>query len=120
MNAAEGILTARGGMTSHAALVARQMGKVCVAGCGTLLIDYKARTLRVEGKDVVVKEGEFISLDGSTGEVINGNIPTKPSEVIEVLLSKTINEKDASTYQIYKQIMSWADSYRQLKVRTKC
>lgn len=118
MNAAEGILTARGGMTSHAALVARQMGKVCVAGCGALQVDYKARTFKVEGKDVVVKEGDYISIDGSTGEVINGNIPTKPSEVIEVLISKTLDPKDAPTYQIYKQIMDWADQFRVLKVRT--
>lgn len=118
MNAAEGILTARGGMTSHAALVARQMGKVCVAGCGSLIIDYKARTMKVEGQDVVVKEGDYISIDGSTGEVLNGNIPTKPSEVIEVLISKTLSEEDAPTYQIYKQIMTWADEFRTMKVRT--
>lgn len=118
MNAAEGILTARGGMTSHAALVARQMGKVCVAGCGSLLVDYKARKFNVEGKDFVVKEGDFISIDGSTGEVILGNIPTKPSEVVEVLISKTLDEKDAPTYQIYKQIMDWADKYRKMNVRT--
>ncbi len=118
MNAAEGILTARGGMTSHAALVARQMGKVCVAGCGSLNIDYKARTLSVEGKDLVVKEGDFISIDGSTGEVINGKIPTRPSEVVQVLIQKTLDEKDAPTYQIYKQIMKWADQFRRLNVRT--
>ncbi|MBX3044094.1 MAG: pyruvate, phosphate dikinase [Candidatus Kapabacteria bacterium] len=118
MNASEGILTARGGMTSHAALVARQMGKVCVAGCGALQIDYKTRQFKVEGKDVVVKEGDYISIDGSTGEVINGNIPTKPSEVIEVLISGTLDPKDAPTYQIYKQIMDWADQFRTLKVRT--
>lgn len=118
MNASEGILTARGGMTSHAALVARQMGKVCVAGCGALQIDYKTRQFKVEGKDVIVKEGDFISIDGSTGEVINGNIPTKPSEVIEVLISGTLDPKDAPTYQIYKQIMDWADQFRTLKVRT--
>ncbi len=118
MNASEGILTARGGMTSHAALVARQMGKVCVAGCGSLLVDYKARTFKVEGKDIVVKEGDFISIDGSTGEVIYGNIPTKPSEVIEVLISGTLASKDAPTFQIYKQIMDWADKFRTLKVRT--
>lgn len=118
MNAAEGILTARGGMTSHAALVARQMGKVCVAGCGALLIDYKARTLKVEGKEFVVKEGDFISIDGSTGEVINGKIPTKPSQVVEVLINKTLDEKDAPVYQIYNQIMQWADKYRVLNIRT--
>ncbi len=118
MNAAEGILTARGGMTSHAALVARQMGKVCVAGCGSLLVDYKKRTIGINGKDLVVKEGDFISIDGSTGEVINGKINTKPSEVMQVLLDKTLAPKDAPVYQIYEQIMTWADKYRKMKVRT--
>ncbi|MGA2296055.1 MAG: pyruvate, phosphate dikinase [FCB group bacterium] len=118
MNAAEGILTARGGMTSHAALVARQMGKVCVAGCGVLLIDYKTREMRVEGKDFLIKEGDYISIDGSTGEVINGRIPTKPSEVVEVLVTKTLDAKDAPTYLIYDQIMKWADKFRRLNVRT--
>jgi len=118
MNVAEGILTARGGMTSHAALVARQMGKVCVAGCGSLLIDYKAREIRVEGKDLVIAEGDYISIDGSTGEVILGEIPTKPSEVIQVLIEKSLNEDEAPIYQIYKQIMKWADEFRTLKVRT--
>lgn len=118
MNVAEGILTARGGMTSHAALVARQMGKVCVAGCGSLLIDYKAREIRIEGKDLVISEGDFISIDGSTGEVLLGEIPTRPSEVVQVLIDKTLNEDDAPIYQIYKQIMKWADDFRVLKVRT--
>ncbi len=118
MNASEGILTARGGMTSHAALVARQMGKVCVAGCGSLLIDYKARTLKIEGKTKVLKEGDFISIDGSTGEVIEGKIPSKPSEVVEVLINKTLKPEDAPTYQIYNQIMTWADKFRRLNIRT--
>lgn len=118
MNVAEGIVTSRGGMTSHAALVARQMGKVCVAGCGALIIDYKAREARVEGKDITLKEGDYISIDGSTGEVFQGKISTKPSEVIQVLLEKTLSEDEAPTYKIYKQIMDWADKYRVLKVRT--
>ncbi len=118
MNASEGILTARGGMTSHAALVARQMGKVCVAGCGSLIIDYKARTMKVEGKDIVINEGDYISIDGSTGEVIAGSIPTKPSEVIEVLITKTLSPQEAPIYQMYNQIMTWADEYRTLKIRT--
>jgi pyruvate,orthophosphate dikinase len=118
MNAAEGILTARGGMTSHAALVARQMGKVCVAGCGDLNIDYKARTIKIEGIKGTVKEGDYISIDGSTGEVIKGNIPTKPSEVIQVLIEKTLKPSHAKTFKIYKQIMEWADKYRKLNVRT--
>lgn len=118
MDASEGILTARGGMTSHAALVARQMGKVCVAGCGVLNIDYKTRTIKIEGQKAVIKEGDFISIDGSTGEVIHGQIPTKPSEVFEVLISKTLKPEDAPVYLIYKQIMDWADEFRRLKVRT--
>ncbi len=118
MNASEGILTARGGMTSHAALVARQMGKVCVAGCGALKINYKNREIRVEGKDIVVKEGEYISIDGTTGEVIAGKLETKPSEVIQVLISKTMDAKESPIYQTYESLMKWADSFRRLKVRT--
>ena len=118
MNAAEGILTARGGMTSHAALVARQMGKVCVAGCGALEIDYNAQEMRIKGKDVVIKQGDYISLDGSTGEVFIGKIQTKPSEIIQVLINKTLDPKDAPVYQKYAALMSWADKLRRLKVRT--
>lgn len=119
MQSSEGILTARGGMTSHAALVARQMGKVCVAGCGSLSIDYKAKTIKIEGKqNVVVKEGDFISIDGDTGEVIRGKIETKPSEVVEVLINKTLAPAKSPVYKIYKQIMDWADEYRTLGIRT--
>jgi pyruvate,orthophosphate dikinase len=116
MDAAEGILTARGGMTSHAALVARQMGKVCVAGCSALEVDYATHTMSVNGK--VVREGDWISLDGTTGEVIEGKVATKPSEVLQVLIDKTLDKKDAPVYQQYAKIMSWADTYRRLKIRT--
>ena len=88
MNAAEGILTARGGMTSHAALVARQMGKVCVAGCGELDIDYGRHFMSVKGRKI--KEGDWISIDGTTGEVFAGKIATHPSEVMQVLIDKTL------------------------------
>jgi pyruvate,orthophosphate dikinase len=115
MDAAEGILTARGGMTSHAALVARQMGKVCVAGCGDLAIDYKKRRIEVNGK--VITEGEFIALDGTTGEVIAGAISTNSSEVLQVLLGKSLDPARSETYQTYAKIMSWADEARRLKVR---
>jgi pyruvate, orthophosphate dikinase len=118
MNASEGILTARGGMTSHAALVARQMGKVCVAGCGSLKINYKERTIGVENKDIVIKEGDYISIDGSTGEVIKGKLETKPSEVIQVLISKSMQPKESPVYQTYTSLMKWADEIRRLKVRT--
>jgi pyruvate, orthophosphate dikinase len=118
MNASEGILTARGGMTSHAALVARQMGKVCVAGCGVLNINYQDRTIRVEGKNIIVKEGDYISIDGTTGEVIQGKIQTKPSEIIQVLISKTLDGKQSPIYQTYENLMNWADKFRRLGIRT--
>jgi pyruvate,orthophosphate dikinase len=118
MNASEGILTARGGMTSHAALVARQMGKVCVAGCGSLNINYKERTINVEGKNDLVREGDYISIDGTTGEVIKGKLETKPSEVIQVLISQTMQPKESSVYQTYSSLMKWADEIRTMNVRT--
>ncbi len=100
MNLAEGILTARGGMTSHAAVVARGMGKCCVSGAGSLKIDYKARTLSVDGK--ILKEGDFISLNGSTGEVYEGKIATKAAEV----------SGD------FGDLMNLADKYSRMLVRT--
>lgn len=118
MNAAEGILTARGGMTSHAALVARQMGKVCVAGCGSLNIDYRNRQFTIEKSDIIVKEGDYISIDGSTGEVILGELETRPSEVVEVLIDKTLKPENAPNYQMFAQVMEWADKYRKLGIRT--
>jgi pyruvate,orthophosphate dikinase len=116
MNAAEGILTARGGMTSHAALVARQMGKVCVAGCGVLEIDYRSRQMSVNGR--VIREGDYISIDGTTGEVIAGEIKTIPSEILQVAINKTLRPEDSLIYQQYAKFMSWADSNRRLGIRT--
>ncbi|HSQ00858.1 MAG TPA: pyruvate, phosphate dikinase [Candidatus Dormibacteraeota bacterium] len=117
MVASEGILTARGGMTSHAALVARQMGKVCVAGCDALRIDYRARTLRVEGRGDVLREGDDLSIDGTTGEVFRGRIATQPSEVVRVLIDRSLEAKRAPAYQQYAQLMTWADKARTLGVR---
>jgi pyruvate,orthophosphate dikinase len=116
MDAAQGILTARGGMTSHAALVARQMGKVCVAGCEALHLDYNARTLRVDQREL--KEGDWISIDGSTGEVFQGEIPTLPSEVLQVLLGGSLEAKKSRIYQQFAKLMRWADEVRTLGVRT--
>jgi pyruvate,orthophosphate dikinase len=116
MNAAQGILTARGGMTSHAALVARQMGKVCVAGCGALNIDYKKRQIRVDSH--VIKEGDYLSIDGTTGEVIIGKIPTRPSEILQVLIEKSLKPTESEIYQYYAELMSWADEVRRLGVHT--
>ena len=116
MNAAEGILTARGGMTSHAALVARQMGKVCVAGCGELGIDYADHTMTVKGRSL--KEGDWISIDGTTGQVIEGKLNTRLSEVLQVLIEKTLPPSKAPVYRTFAKVMAWADKYRTLKIRT--
>ncbi len=116
MDAAQGILTARGGMTSHAALVARQMGKVCVAGCEALNIDYAAREMRVD--DTLLKEGDWISLDGSTGEIIRGEIQTLPSEILQVLVNGTLDPKESQVYPRFAKLMKWADATRELGVRT--
>ena len=118
MAAAEGILTARGGMTSHAALVGRQMGKVCVVGCEALEIDDEAGTMRIAGRDDVLRQGDALSLDGFTGEVFRGEIPTRPSEVIEVLIDSARSiPKQAPSYRLYARLMDWADKVRRLGVR---
>src|SRR5262249_29658380 len=114
MAAAEGILTARGGMTSHAALVGRQMGKVCVVGCDALQIDYESGSMRVAGRDDVFKARDPISIDGFTGEVFNGEIPTRPSDIVEVVVDHTREAKDSPTYQLYARLMEWADKVRSL------
>lgn len=116
MNAAEGILTSRGGMTSHAALVARGMGKPCIVGCGALNIDYATASMEVNGR--VIKEGDFISIDGTTGEVLEGQIPTSSSEIVQVLIEKKIAPQDSLLYQHFAKLMSWADEVADLGVRT--
>ncbi len=116
MNAAEGILTSRGGMTSHAALVARQMGKVCVAGCGELDINYRTKTIRIKGR--TINEGDYISINGSTGEVFVGQVKTIPSEVLAVLVFKTMKAEDSQIYGDFELLMKWADETRRLGVRT--
>ncbi|HSG71648.1 MAG TPA: pyruvate, phosphate dikinase [Planctomycetaceae bacterium] len=114
MKVAKGILTAFGGASSHAALVSRQMGKTCVCGCSALNIDYEAGTLTVGS--TVLKEGDWISIDGFSGEVFNGQIATSPSEVMEVLMGNKKPE-ESETYGRYAQLMQWADEHRTLKVR---
>jgi len=91
------------------------MGKVCVAGCSELNIDYSTRTMTV--KDRVLREGDWISIDGSTGEVFFGKISTKPSEVLQVLIYKTLEPKKAPTYQTFAQVMKWADKFRTMGIR---
>jgi pyruvate,orthophosphate dikinase len=116
MQAADGILTAFGGASSHAALVSRQMGKVCVVGCNALQIDYNARTVSVGDK--VLKDGDYISIDGFTGEVMQGQIATKPSEVVQVLIEKSMKPEQSKVYQQFAELMGWADGVRKLRVRT--
>jgi pyruvate, orthophosphate dikinase len=120
MNAAEGILTARGGMTSHAALVARQMGKVCIVGCESLRLEHQTGQMIVTQKtgDVkMIREGDWVSIDGSTGEVLEGRIATKPSEVLQVLLDKSLDPAKSEVYRRFATLMAWADKARRLKVR---
>jgi pyruvate,orthophosphate dikinase len=117
MVAAKGILTARGGMTSHAAVVARGMGKPCVAGAGALNIDSAKGTVSV-GTTVLRAGKDYISIDGSTGEVFAGRLAAHPAEVNQVLVDKSIAGSESEIYQRFATIMSWANKYRRLKVRT--
>ena len=116
MIAAEGILTARGGVSSHAALVARQMGKVCVCGADEIIVDYNNRTVSVG--DVTVSEGDYLSIDGTSGLVYAGKVETSPSEIIQVLISKTMKPEDSRTYQNFAKLMQWCDDCTKMKVRT--
>ncbi len=116
MKVAQGILTSFGGAASHAALVSRQMGKACVCGCDAITIDYKAETMTVAGK--VFKKGDWISVDGFTGNVYEGQIATSPSEILQVLFTKELKPKDAPLFQCFHQLMSWSDRFRKLGVRT--
>lgn len=116
MHASRGILTARGGMTSHAALVARQMGKVCIVGCGDLEIDYRNRRMTVG--DRIIREGQYLSLDGTAGEVYAGQIPTRPSDILRVIIDKSLAPQRSQIYQDYVALMGWADEFRRLEIWT--
>jgi len=116
MIAAEGILTAKGGVSSHAALVARQMGKVCVCGAAAMQIDYAAKTMSVDG--VTYKEGDFLSINGTAGEVYAGQIPTAASEIVQVLIEKSLDGKKSQTYQNFQKLMDWCGKVTRMQVRT--
>jgi pyruvate,orthophosphate dikinase len=116
MIASEGILTAKGGVSSHAALVARQMGKVCVCGAAALQIDYAARTMTVDG--VTYKEGDFLSINGTAGDVYAGQLPTAASEIVQVLVEKSLAAKDSQTYRNFQKLMDWCAKATRLQVRT--
>jgi pyruvate,orthophosphate dikinase len=112
--AARAVLTARGGMTSHAAVVARGMGKCAIVGCKEIEVDAKERFFSVNGSRI--SEGDWLTLDGATGRVFAGNLPTMPSEIVRVTTG-AMNESDAPVYQSYARLLGWADEMRTLKVR---
>jgi pyruvate,orthophosphate dikinase len=115
MIAAEGILTTRGGVSSHAALVARQMGKVCVCGASGIQIDYQTRTLSANG--TTLKQGDYLSIDGTAGEVFAGEVTTAPSEIVQVLVDRSLDPKRSLVYREYAKLMRWTDEFRTLGVR---
>jgi pyruvate,orthophosphate dikinase len=114
MSASQGILTATGGMTSHAAVVGRQMGKPAVVGCGALRIDEEHRRFTVNGR--TFKEGDWVSIDGGTGEVLAGEIPTRPSEILQVVRGQKKPE-ESRMFPYFSKLLSWADEVRKLGVR---
>jgi len=116
MIAAEGILTARGGVSSHAALVARQMGKVCVCGAADIQIDYERRVATVKGQNFA--EGDYLSIDGTAGTVYAGQIPTAPSEIVDGLLNGNKAAQKTEKFKNYVQLMDWCTKATKLKVRT--
>ena len=116
MIAAEGILTARGGVSSHAALVARQMGKVCVCGAAGVVIDYDKKTTTIDGH--TFGEGDFLSIDGTSGLVYAGQIKTAPSEIVSGLISNDKVAQKTEKYKNYVQLMSWCSKATKLQVRT--
>ncbi len=114
MSAAQGILTATGGMTSHAAIVGRQMGKPAVVGCGDIVLNEEQKFFTVREKKF--QEGDWISIEGTLGEVQEGEIPTQPSEIMQVVRGE-IKPEDSLMYQRFVKFLSWADRVRKLKVR---
>jgi pyruvate, orthophosphate dikinase len=116
MIAAEGILTARGGVSSHAALVARQMGKVCVCGASAVHVDYAAKTMTVNGK--TYKQGDSLSIDGTSGTVYEGEVKTAHSEVVQGLLQDDAEAKKGGTYKNFAQLMKWCSQVTRMTVRT--
>ena len=116
MDAAEGILTSTGGMTSHAAVVARGWGKCCICGAGDVTIDYARGHIKVGGK--TYKEGDVLSLNGSTGTVYAGAIPSEPSPIEAALVGNRKSAFKHPVYQMYKQVSDWSDEYRKINVRT--
>jgi pyruvate, orthophosphate dikinase len=116
MIAAEGILTARGGVSSHAALVARQMGKVCVCGASAVEVDYAARTVTVQGK--TYREGDWMSIDGTAGKVYAGQVKTAPSEIVAGLIEGDAAARKSEKFRSFQQLMTWCSQATRMSVRT--
>jgi pyruvate,orthophosphate dikinase len=117
MHSAAGILTTRGGLTSHAAVVARGMGRPCIVGAGALRVDYSRGELRSEGHEPL-EEGDWLSIDGTSGEVISGQVATRPSEVIQVLIEDSMKPEESEVFRNFDRLLKWADEIRTLGVRT--
>ncbi|HEY0370853.1 MAG TPA: pyruvate, phosphate dikinase [Thermoanaerobaculia bacterium] len=117
MHSAAGILTTRGGLTSHAAVVARGMGRPCIVGAGAMKVDYGKGELRSEGHEPL-EEGDWVSIDGTTGEIIGGKLATRPSEVVQVLLEGSMKPEDSEIYRNFDRLLKWADEIRTLGIRT--
>jgi pyruvate,orthophosphate dikinase len=116
MIAAEGILTARGGVSSHAALVARQMGKVCVCGAAAVNVDYQARSVAVDGQPF--KEGDWMSIDGTAGKVYAGKVKTAPSEIVAGLIQGDTAAQRTEKFKHFQQLMKWCGQATRMSVRT--
>ncbi len=116
MIAAEGILTARGGVSSHAALVARQMGKVCVCGAAAVEVDYQARTVTADGQ--TFKEGDWLSIDGTIGSVYAGQVKTAPSEIVAGLIDGDEAARKTEKFRNFQQLMKWCAAATRMSVRT--
>jgi pyruvate, orthophosphate dikinase len=116
MIAAEGILTARGGVSSHAALVARQMGKVCVCGAAAVEVDYQSRTVTVGSQKF--KEGDWMSIDGTAGKVYAGRVKTAPSEIVAGLIDGNEAARQTEKFKSFQQLMKWCSDATRMSVRT--
>jgi pyruvate,orthophosphate dikinase len=117
MHSAAGILTTRGGLTSHAAVVARGMGRPCIVGAGALRVDYGKGELRSEGHEPL-EEGDWLSIDGTTGEILGGKLATRDSEVIQVLIEQSMKPEDSETFRNFDRLLKWADEIRTMGIRT--
>jgi pyruvate,orthophosphate dikinase len=117
MHSAAGILTTRGGLTSHAAVVARGMGRPCVVGAGSLKVDYNKGELRSEGHEPL-EEGDWLSIDGTTGEIIGGKLATRPSEIVQVLIDGSMKPEDSEVFRNFDRLLKWADEIRSLGIRS--